>query len=107
MAVVSSKLGHLHPFRVVRRLVTMIWIAATTGVVFGGACAAFPLDPVRIFVQDTSPAPGQFEAEVSVWSGGEPKGFDSGRRIYLEKLQVTTESDGHFDFWLGNGAELE
>jgi hypothetical protein len=107
MSVVSTKKVHLCHFRLVRRLVITISIASIVGIVFSGNCAAFPLDPVRIFVQDTSPESGQFEAEVSVWSGGEPNAFDAGRRVYLEKLQVTTESDGHFDFWLGNGTKLE
>ncbi|MGD9634641.1 MAG: hypothetical protein AB7G28_10535 [Pirellulales bacterium] len=71
-------------------------------------CAwAFPLDPVRIFARDISPAAGKLEVEASVWQDGEPFALDQGQRIYVEEREVETDAEGRFDFWLGEGKPVE
>jgi hypothetical protein len=68
---------------------------------------AFPLDPVRIFARDVSPAAGKLKVEASIWQGGEPYAVGQGQRVYLEKREVETDPEGHFDFWLGEVNSIE
>jgi hypothetical protein len=105
-------MSHFHCRRLPRPLLTQNsvgWMLVVVFLALGDATAssAFPLEPVRIFAQDTSPAAGQVEIEASVWQGGDSHTLDAGRRIYLEKRTIQTDSEGRFDFWLGEGMPVE
>jgi hypothetical protein len=82
-------------------------IAVAIGLLNSAACDAFPLDPARIFARDVSPSAGKFEVEASVWQGGDASTLDAGTRIYLEKRTVETDSEGRYDFWLGESKPIE
>jgi len=70
-------------------------------------CNAFPLDPVRIWVRDVSPATGAIDVEVSVWQGNAARDIDKAKCIYVENTQVETNQEGQFAFWLGEGESVK
>ena len=68
--------------------------------------AAFPLDPVRIYVPGRAPSSDKVDITASIYQGGTYTEDGSGKLLYRERQTVQPDGDGDFAYWLGDGSVL-